>query len=164
LKERSNCARTKAKSNEIADRALRCAGSEHCGGRNTKSLDIKPPYYNRVVSEPKEGAEVGQRAMVKGKSVPVPEVVYVLVHPQSANTWWVQEFPLVQKDGNWSVNAYLGTESLGIGESFDIVALATDEGPVMRLLRDVDLAPAQQLSTTIPLLAKSNLVTVKRTR
>jgi hypothetical protein len=122
------------------------------------------PAIETVINEPKDGAEVGQRTVVSGKTAPTPEIVYVLVHPRSTSTWWVQELPLVQRDGKWSVDVYIGTASAGIGESFDIIAVATNDGWLMRILRDADLATAEQLSTMIPSLAKSNLVTVKRIR
>lgn len=126
--------------------------------------DRPAPDIETVITEPNDGAEVEERTVVKGKSTPIPEVVYVLVHPRSTNSWWVQDLPVVQRTGDWSVDVSMGTASAGIGESFDIIALATNEGRLIRILRDVDLVTAQQLTTTIPSLSKSNLVTVKRIR
>jgi hypothetical protein len=124
----------------------------------------QPPAIETILSQPTDGTEVERRTTVRGKSSPLPEAVYVLVHPRATDVWWVQSLPLLQQDGNWNVDVNLGEGSVGIGETFDIIALATNEGWVLRNLRDVNLRPAEQFSTTTPALARSNIITVKRSR
>jgi hypothetical protein len=125
--------------------------------------DWPPPDIRVVIDQPKDGAEVGQRALVAGKSTPVPRAIYVLVRARSTTTWWVQDLPGIDGEGNWSVKAYFGTTGLGLGETFDIIAVATSENSLTRVLRGVNLSAGQQFSTLVPSLAKSSLVVVKRT-
>ena len=120
------------------------------------------PRIEVKILEPVHDAEVGQRVLVRGEAIPAPVVLYVLVHPLGTDQWWVQDVPLVQNDGRWNVNAYIGAETLGRGELFEILAVATNENWVLRLLRDARLAPAQRLATIPEAFARSNLVVVKR--
>lgn len=125
--------------------------------------DWPAPDVRVVIEQPKDGVEVGQRGLVAGKTEPALGAIYVLVRPRSKNTWWVQDLPRVDGDGNWSVNAYFGTTDIGVGENFDIIAVATNENPLTQALRGVNLSVGQQISTSVPSLAKSNIVVVKRT-
>ncbi|MGA2224807.1 MAG: hypothetical protein ABSH41_10235 [Syntrophobacteraceae bacterium] len=115
----------------------------------------------RIVA-PQTQAQVGQRALVEGEVSPILVHVYVLVHPLSSDRWWVQDLPLVQNDGHWQVKVYLGTENVGKGEEYEILAVATNESIVTRLLRGDYPAPGQQLKAIAPYFAKSNVIVVRR--
>jgi hypothetical protein len=50
----------------------------------------------------------------------------ILVHPVEDDRWWVQPPPAPTKsDGTWTTRAWFGTETQGIGEDFEILAVAT---------------------------------------
>jgi len=88
--------------------------------------------------------------------------VFVLVHPLATDTFWVQNIPQVSQDRRWRVEAFFGTEAAGRGESFEILAVATNESQVLRILRGTNLTPGTRLPTVSPYLAKSQTVTVRR--
>lgn len=113
------------------------------------------------VDSPVNGDAVGYRAIVKGRVSPSSSKVFVIVRPQMGNSWWVQTTPIVQNDGQWQTTIYVGTEALGVGESFEILAVARQRGNWMRGA-DLHLTEGQQLETVPNELAKSNLVVVKR--
>ena len=88
--------------------------------------------------------------------------VYVLVHPLSTNGYWVQNIPTVSANGEWRTQIRLGTRSEGAGQSYEILALATNENWLMRLLRQGNLSPLQELDAVPRYLSKPGLVTVDR--
>lgn len=124
--------------------------------RPTPSIDLK-------ILAPSDGSECENKTIVQGKVSPSQSVVYVLVHPLSTNIWWVQNLPLVQNDGHWQTQVYLGEENVGIKESYEIIAVATNENYLMRLIRGSYLSLGQ-LGAIPPYFAKSNLIVVKRIR
>jgi hypothetical protein len=100
-----------------------------------------------------EAAEVGQKEMVQGTVSDQEEQVYVLVYPMEARKWWVQ--PLASpanNDGSWATLCYFGTETEGIGEYFQVVALVADE----------KLEEGQILDSLPVDKGRSDIITVKR--
>lgn len=122
-----------------------------------------PPIQLRIVT-PSDGDDVGLSTLVQGEVAPISSDVYVLVHPLSTDRWWVQNLPFVQNDGRWQVRVYTGTETEGIGELYEILAVATNENRLIRILRGDYPIPGQQLEAIPPYLAKSNLIVVRRSR
>jgi hypothetical protein len=122
-----------------------------------------PAIQPRIIS-PSNGANVGLRTLIEGEVSPIPADIYVLVHPLSTDRWWVQGVPLVQNDGRWNVLVYAGTETLGVQERYEILAVATNESRVIRLLRGNYPTPGQQLEAIPPYLAKSNVIVVRRSQ
>ncbi len=47
-----------------------------------------------------------------------------MVRPTSGSTWYVQGRPSILTDGSWEVVANIGGDKLGIGEEFQIAAIA----------------------------------------
>lgn len=107
------------------------------------------------IESPQQNAEVGLTEIVKGK-VSNPKVkVYVLVHPLLTNLWWVQRIPSPpNQDGSWQTLCYFGTETEGIGESFEIAAIVTRNR----------LEEGQTLTELPKDVVRSDIITVRRVR
>lgn len=107
------------------------------------------------IESPQQNSEVGLTEIVKGK-VSNPKVrFYVLVHPLLTNMWWVQRIPSPpNQDGSWQTLCYFGTETKGIGESFEVVAIVTED----------KLEEGQMLTELPKGVVQSDIVTVRRAR
>lgn len=125
---------------------------------------LPAPRVTVQLMAPSEGSVVARRTPVQGRVAPSVAEIYVLVHPLSSDVWWVQNTPLVGNDGRWQTEAYFGTDTKGVGELFEVVALATDEAAPLRLLRGTRLATGQQVRSVSPNFAKSDVVVVRRDR
>lgn len=123
--------------------------------RPAPSIEVK-------IVDPPDGAEVYLSTLVKGTVSTAHSEVYVLVHPLQTDSWWVQNKPFIQNDGHWQTIVYTGTASSGVAEPYEVVAIATDENRMTRILRGSDTAPGQQLKAIPPYFAKSNLIVLKR--
>lgn len=107
------------------------------------------------IESPKQNGEVAMRDMVRGKISDPKVPVYVLVHPLKGNQWWVQPLPSpANQDGSWRTSCFFGAEIQGIGEEFEVLALATTE----------KLKEGQIFKELPKCGARSDIVTVKRTR
>ena len=113
------------------------------------------------ITEPKNGADVGSRPLVKGTSSNGAEV-YLLVRPLNGSTWWVQDRPAVDRSGEWQVAAYLGTDSVGRGESFEIIAVSASGSRLIRLVQEGAFSTGQQMTSVPAYVGKSNRVVVRR--
>jgi len=110
------------------------------------------------IESPQQNAEVTLTEIVKGKVSDPKMPIYVLVHPMSTNLWWVQNLPAPpNQDGSWQTLCYFGTENEGIGEYFEVVAIAT--GRTSRRLR-----AGQTLEELPKDVTRSDIVTVRRIR
>jgi len=107
------------------------------------------------IESPKQNAEVAMQDTVRGK-VSEPRVpTYVLIHPLATNQWFVQRKPSpANQDGTWRTTCFFGTETQGINEEFEVLALATTE----------KLKEGQVLKEVPKCGARSDIVTVKRIR
>lgn len=111
---------------------------------------------------PEADAQVGLNELVKGRVSDPTLGVFVLVHPLLTPLWFVQPIPSPpNRNGSWHGIAYFGTESKGVGELFEVVAIATEDPDL--------LEEGQQLSSSAArkLLAghlRTDVVPVKRTR
>ncbi|MEW6607349.1 MAG: hypothetical protein AB1414_07835 [bacterium] len=93
------------------------------------------------ITDPHNGQNVTHIYTVKGKVSHHELKFYVLVHPLSTRAWWVQSFPDVQDDGTWKSGCCFGTDVLGIGDSYEIWAIATKEKLYVGQQIDVDEVP-----------------------
>jgi hypothetical protein len=106
---------------------------------------------------------------VEGNVSPPWARVYALVHPHTTDQWWVQNLPpfrhadLGGKSATWETTAYIGTETLGVDDSYDIIALASNEPLLLDILIGRYLQPAETRNE-LPFLNQSNVVTVRRVR
>lgn len=81
------------------------------------------------IESPAKDAEVVSPELVRG-TISDPNVTpIVLIHPMSTDLWWVQRPPAPPNaNGEWATLCYLGTETEGEGEYFQIVAIAPAGG------------------------------------
>lgn len=106
------------------------------------------------IESPAEGQEVPMRYLVRGRVYDPQVSVCVMVRPLRTGDWWVQDRPSISGDGKWQVMAFFGTTTLGIGEKFEVAAVAI---PPARC------HPGQTLPDLPPGAERSNIVTVIRT-
>jgi hypothetical protein len=123
-----------------------------------KSGDIRadtPANLKVTIDEPKPNASAALTDLVKGRVSDPKSPVYVLVHPLNMREWWVQRVPSPPNpEGNWQAQIYLGTDRDGIGEEFEIVAVAGNR----------KLSEGERLSTLPSDLARSDVVLVRRVK
>jgi hypothetical protein len=108
--------------------------------------------------------QVGHTVMVEGTTNNPDAVICVLVHPLQSDTWWVQNLPGLpdqQPDGTWSwrTSVFCGTERLGVGEDFELLAVAEDTQALCVPSRQVKVAEANILLRSIP---RSRTIVVHR--
>ena len=97
------------------------------------TIDQKLPPAEKDLVAPKVDKDidaVGLYARVKGRTDKNEQgKVYVLVNPLSnpdtRNVWWVQR-EVSRKEDTFEATAQFGEESVGLGEYFAIVVVATD--------------------------------------
>lgn len=94
--------------------------------------------------------------------------VTVLVHPRDSNRWWVQERPVVTITGSaenriatWRTTIYLGTETRGKGEAFEVVAIGSQDSILFDILTE-RYVPVGAEITSLPELSQSNPVILYR--
>lgn len=72
-----------------------------------------------------DSTEVGHTAIVEGKVSDPNLNIYVFVHPLLEDRWWCQIHPSPPSpDGSWRMLCYFGTKDKGVGEYFEVVAVA----------------------------------------
>jgi hypothetical protein len=111
-----------------------------------------------TILTPSDNSNVGLECLVRGKvSNYTGGNVYVLVHPLKTKLWWVQRLPsVINDDGSWQTLCYLGTETKGVSEYFEIIAILTN-----KTLTEGQTIGTTNLSTDT---IKSKVITVQRTR
>ena len=130
---------------------------------NAQGIGVQvAPGVGVQIGEPKDNASVGYQPHVKGTVSDAAAAVHVLVRPITSDVWWVQNAPVVQPDGAWEVPVYIGTDRLGLGESYEIVAVAAGGNWFLRLLQESSLEPGQKVKTLPGYLARSKVVVVHR--
>jgi len=113
--------------------------------------------------QPGQIPQVGRQVIVEG-TISDPKVnVCVLVHPITADTWWVQNLPsppgtIDEQTWRWRTMALCGTEELGLNEEFEIVAVAESQRAVCQLGKTFKMPDFPQE------LPRSEIITVKRIR
>jgi hypothetical protein len=94
----------------------------------TFSISVHPaPQIAVTITLPNDGHQVPQRTLVSGQLQNPNARLRILVRPVDLDTWWVQETPITHADGSWSGYVTVGTSTEGVGKSFELLALATDE-------------------------------------
>ena len=107
--------------------------------------------------------EVRHRATVEGVVSDPNATICVLVHPMTSDTWWVQNLPsppakVDEKNWRWRTMAFCGTETLGLNEEFEIVALAESKRSICQLGKQIKI---EEFPRDLP---RSEIITVRRTR
>ena len=132
-------------------------------------LEIIPasPVEVRIIS-PLSGTPVnGPKTTIAGTVSPPHGRVLVLIHPVDSNRWWVQIEPhMSPQESNdtksqWETTIYLGDETRGIGEQFEVVALGSQDPLLFDILTGRYYQTGDEVYS-LPPLSRSNLVTLCR--
>jgi len=84
---------------------------------------LEEPKLTISITEPKDEATVPELPYVKGTISDPNAKVWVIVHPMREAEFWIQQSVTVQ-DSTWEVIAHIGQGQLGVGERFEIMAVA----------------------------------------
>ena len=125
---------------------------------------IPTRYVNITIIKPHDGDAVEMRQIVEGETTNHDATVYIFIHPLSTDTFWVQNLPVVGSDGSWKAECYFGTNTQGIDETFEIIALASLDYWFLRWLKPLKLKPGDILKELPPQFYKSSIITVRRTK
>lgn len=123
-------------------------------------INIKPIQV--VIIKPLNGENVTMRYLVQGTVNDPNSKVHVIIHPLSVPKIWVQNPPIVGTDGSWQTDVYFGTETLGIGDKYEVIALATNENFLVTLATGNFLREGQILDSLPHNTNRSNISTVTR--
>ncbi|HEX8493602.1 MAG TPA: hypothetical protein VF658_12215 [Pyrinomonadaceae bacterium] len=116
------------------------------------------------IIEPVNAAQIeGNRYLVKGKVNDPDAKISVVVRPLEPLDYWVQETPTIDSGGNWQVNAHFSERNVGIGERYEVFALATRENFLVTWLtgNSLPVGKRQDLPSNTN---RSNVITVTRVR
>lgn len=130
----------------------------------TRDSQVTITRVNGITLTVESRPEVGHTVVVEGTTNNPDAVICVLVHPLQSDTWWVQNLPGLpdqQPDGTWSwrTSVFCGTERLGLGEKFELLAVAEETQALCVPSRQVKVAEANTLLKTIP---RSRTIVVHR--
>ena len=127
---------------------------------------LTPSAIEIEIIEPEPGFVSDSHVLkVNGQISAFTSKFYILVHPASTDRWWVQNSPQIfgKNSLKWTAECYIGTPDLGKDEAYDLVAIASLDNTIFDGLTGRLLYPGQSLRE-LPLLYKSNIVTVKRAK
>lgn len=126
------------------------------------STSIKPVQV--VITKPINDENVTRRYVVQGTVSDPNCKVHVIVHPLTVPKMWVQNSPIIGIDGSWKTEVYFGTETLGIGDKYEVIALATNENFLVTLATGNFLREGRVLESLPRNTNRSNVVTVTRSK
>lgn len=115
------------------------------------------------ITTPRDGSDAGMRQLVAGKVDDPRSRVYVLVHPLAVRQIWVQNPPVIGSDGKWQTYIGCGTESLGLREKYEVIAIASNENYLVTLATGNLLREGKVLERLPRNTNVSNIATVRRT-
>jgi hypothetical protein len=107
---------------------------------------------------PQDGSRVCWRTIVKGTISDPKFQVFVAIHPMATDKFWIQPVPTVSSEGIWTAYCYFGEPNIGIGEPFEIIAIASKN---KKLFKEGDTMPAP-LPESPEILIRSDPVMVIR--
>lgn len=125
-------------------------------------INIRPIQV--VITKPSNGENVTMRYLVQGTVNDSSSKVHVIIHPLTVPRMWVQNPPVVGTDGNWQTDVYFGTETLGIVDKYEVIALATNENFLVTFATGNLLREGQILESLPRNTNRSNIVTITRPR
>jgi hypothetical protein len=92
-----------------------------------RNADVQITHINGVPVERVESSGIGNRITIRGVA-PSSSKVYVVVKPSNDPNWYIQ--PPINFDSpessNWTSEAYLGEQNAGVGETFTVFAVLTN--------------------------------------
>ena len=121
-------------------------------------VDCQTIHQPININSPADGSHVCMRTIVRGCVSDPSLQVFVLIHPMATNKFWVQPIPNMGTDGSWEAYCYFGESNQGIGEPFEIIAVASKN---KKLFKEGDILPSP-LPDNPQILAKSRTVILTR--
>ena len=153
---------------------IACGGDQPKENEQQAQLSSAPPAQTRVVItkiddqeiDPNNNPEVGIQAKVELTTTRPDVVVCVLVHPITADQWWVQNLPSLPDEveesiWSWTTTIYCGTEQHGTREQYEVIAIAEDQQSLCEPGKQIKMAVANELLAKYP---RSRKVTLQRVR
>jgi len=123
-----------------------------------------PGTASVAINSPANGAEIaGYQHIVSGTVSDPNMIVHVVVRPLGPLDYWVQSPTTIAGSGAWTVNAHLGEPTAGVGESFEIIAVAHKRSFLASLATGTRLSPGRYPSLPSN-MNRSETVIVKRVR
>jgi hypothetical protein len=102
-------------------------------GFQLSSGTLKPSPTDVRITVPVSGLHlVGRTLLVEGVVKPPGSTIALAIRSERDTYWWIQ--PVVKTstqeriEAHWSIRATFGTADAGIGENFQIIALASADG------------------------------------
>ena len=131
-----------------------------CSWLLLKNKKVRPIEVK--IEEPRDSAIIhDDRYLIRGKVSDINAQVHVLIRPFQPNDYWVQDPPTIDSDGNWQVSAHFGESVNGIGDKYEIIAIATHENFLVTRFSGNDLKVGR--TCCIPANTnRSKYITVKR--
>ncbi|MBI4670844.1 MAG: hypothetical protein HY741_04140 [Chloroflexi bacterium] len=114
------------------------------------------------INDPQDGTNVTLRYLAKGTVSDADAKVYVILHPLTVSEMWVQQTPIVDAQGNWQSTVIFGTDTLGIGDRYELIALATNDNFLVSWATGNSLSNGQVVTSLPRKSNRSNLATVIR--
>lgn len=106
------------------------------------------------ITTPADGEKVDEFPFVEGTVSDWKAEVWVIVHPMKTSDYWVQRNVTVKEDGKWRVQVNIGKGSVGVGESFEIMAVANPKNSLKEGNKLPRWAEAQWKSQVIRVIRK----------
>lgn len=100
-------------------------------GCNEQAISLEDDLENhkRVmvsITTPHDNSSVGMEEVIRGKLTDPLLHVYVLIHPLKTDLWYFQNLPSIDITNNtFRCYCYFGNTTEGIGQPFEIIAIAT---------------------------------------
>lgn len=128
----------------------------------------KPSHVQISITSPQSGKSVTKKSVqISGIVMPNNASVTVVVRSEKDMKWWIQDMAKVKirNDviGQWQTTVLLGTQSEGINENFQIIALASSDNMLFNILTGRYITVGQPCDK-IPRWENSAPVILRRTK
>ena len=125
----------------------------------------QPQACKVLVTSPSSGTEIrGYQIDVSGKVEPPTAQVTLIIRSETDKRWWVQDIIKPQKlSGSWSLTAQVGEENVGVNETYELIALASNDSALFNLFTGRFLYKGLTLHQT-PGWNLSELILIRRTK
>jgi hypothetical protein len=105
------------------------------------------------ITSPKDMDSVSQRHLVTGTVSDTTAIIWVVIHPMVTSDFWIQ--PKVNKRGNsWNVTVYIGDETHGIGEQFELSAIVNPRKTLKETMKFQEWPESESKSEIIEVTRK----------
>ena len=99
-------------------------GADGCASSCPRCEPVTQAGHAVTITSPVNNAAVEDRVLVEGRVSKECGQPWLIVHPLEVSSSWVQPRPIVDGEGKWRVNAYVGENGKQWGQQFELVAVA----------------------------------------